>query len=121
MRNLFDPATADEVRQRIMHLQPGSERQWGSMTLVQTLAHCTSALEMATGGINPKRAPFPANVLGRIIKPLVLGDDKPFRRNSPSAPELFLAEVTEGDFETERARLVAAVDGFATKGAACCS
>jgi hypothetical protein len=120
MKNLFDPTQADEVKQRIMHLNPESERQWGSMSLVQTLAHCTSAFQMATGSVNPKRAPFPANVLGRLIKPLVLGDDKPFRRNSPSAPELFPA-TTEGDFEHERAQLIATVDSFATQGAACCS
>jgi hypothetical protein len=36
----------------------------GNMTVAQTLAHCTSGLEMAMGVINPKRAPFPANVMG---------------------------------------------------------
>lgn len=121
MKNLFDPAQAYEVKQRILRLQPDSERQWGSMTVVQTLAHCTSSFDMATGGVNPKRAPFPANILGRIIKPLVLNDDKPFRRNSPSAPELFRADIAQCDFEHERTELIAAVDSFAAQGAACCS
>jgi hypothetical protein len=39
---------------------------------------------MATGVINPKRASFPANLIGLVIKPLVFGDDKPMRRNSSS-------------------------------------
>jgi hypothetical protein len=121
MRNLFDPNLADEIKQRILRLHPESERQWGSMTLVQTLAHCTSGIQMAMGNIHPKRVSFPANIIGVLIKPLVFGDDKPIRRNAPSAPELFPADPTQCDFERERAQLIAAIDSFATKGAACCS
>src|SRR5215469_1032023 len=121
MKNLFDPVLASEIKQRILRLEPGSVREWGSMTLAQTLAHCTAAMRMAMGTVNPKRAPFPANFLGRLIKPLVFGDDKPIRRNSPSAPELFTSGVTQGDFERERHELIAAVDSFATGGAPCCS
>ena len=121
MKNLFDPSMADEIKQRIMRLTPESQRQWGSMSLAQTLAHCTSGIQMATGDINPKRASFPANILGMLIKPVVLGDDKPIRRNSPSAPELFTADPAQADFEHERAQLIASVDSFATRGAACCT
>jgi hypothetical protein len=121
MKNLFDIAPVDEIKQRIMRLHPESERQWGSMTLVQTMAHCTSGIQMAMGNINPKRASFPANVIGLLIKPVVFGDDKPIRRNAPSAPELFTADLKQCDFERERAQLMAAVDSFATKGAAGCS
>jgi hypothetical protein len=121
MKNLFDRTLAEAIKQRIMGLHPGSERQWGSMTLAQTLAHCTSGIQMATGVINPKRASFPANVIGMVIKPLVFGDDKPMRRNAPSAPELFPADSTQGDFKHERAKLIATIDNFVTQGGACCS
>jgi hypothetical protein len=121
VKDLFDPTLAEDIKQRILRLQPESERRWGNMPLAQTLAHCTSGVQMATGVLNPKRAPFPANVLGLLIKPLVFGDDKPMRRNSPSSPELFPAHATLGDFERERARLIAAIDGFVTQGAAGCS
>ena len=120
MKNLFDPTPVDEIKQRIMRLHPESERRWGNMTLAQTLAHCTSGMQMAMGIINPKRASFPANIIGLLIKPLVFGDDKPMRRNSPSSPDLF-SDPTQCDFERERAQLIAAVDSFATKGAASCS
>jgi hypothetical protein len=89
MKNLFDPTLAEDIKQRIMRLHPESERRWGNMTVAQTLAHCTSGIQMATGVINPKRASFPANVIGLVIKPLVFGDDTslcgathPPRRNS---------------------------------------
>jgi hypothetical protein len=78
-------------------------------------------MQMAMGAINPKRASFPANVIGPLIKPLVFGDDKPMRRNSPSSPELFSADPTRCDFERERAQLITAIDRFLTKGSACCS
>lgn len=121
MKDLFQPALVSDMKQRIMRLTAESERHWGTMTVAQTLAHCTSGMQMAMGEISPKRAPFPANVIGPLIKPLVLGSDRPMRRNSPSSPELFRADATECDFERERERLVAAIDTFATQDAACCS
>jgi hypothetical protein len=121
MKDLFDPALADDIMQRIMRLQPESERRWGSMAVAQTLAHCTFGIQMATGVINPKRAPFPANVLGLVIRPLVFGDDKPMRRNSPSSPELFMADPARCDFEGERMQLIATIDSFVRKGPAYCS
>jgi hypothetical protein len=121
MKNLFEPTLVEDVKRRIMRLDPESERQWGKMPLAQVLAHCTSGFQMAMGTINPKRAPFPANVIGPLIKPLVFGDDKPIRRNSPSAPELFTSDPAQCEFERERTQLINAIDSFVFKGAACCS
>jgi len=121
MKNLFDPTLVEGVKLRIMRLHPESERRWGKMPLALMLAHCTSGLEMAMGTINPKRARFPANVIGLLIKPLVFGDDKPIRRNSPSSPELFTADLAQCEFERERTQLIKAIDSFASMGAACCS
>jgi hypothetical protein len=121
MKDLFNPTLAQDIKQRISRLNPESERQWGNMTLAQTLAHCTSGIQMATGAINPKRAPFPASVIGLLIKPLVFGNDQPMRRNSPSSPELFSAHPIQCDLERERAHLLTAIDSFVTKGAACCT
>ena len=121
VKDLFDPALAADIKRRIQCLHAESQPQWGSMTVAQTLAHCTSGVQMAMGVINPKRAPFPANIIGPLIKPLVFGNDKPLRRNSPSSPELFVADPTQCDFKYERTQLIATIDSFATKGSACCS
>ena len=121
MKDLFDPILVEDTKQRILQLRLESERQWGSMAVAQTLAHCTSGIEMAMGVIRAKRAPFPANLLGPLIKPLVFRDDKPMRRNSPSSPELFSADPTQCELQRERSRLIAAIDSFASQGAACCS
>ena len=121
MKDLFDPALIEDTKRRIMRPYPESERLWGNMTPTQTLAHCTSGILMAMGVINPKRASFPANVIGPLLKPLVFSDDNPMRRNSPSSPELFSADLTQCDFERERAQLIRTIDSFANAGAACCS
>ena len=121
MKNLFEPDLAEEIKQRIMRMQPDSPPQWGHMSSTQTLAHCPCGLQMEMGTINPKRAPFPASILGPVIKPLVFGNDKPLRRNSPSSPDLFPASSTSSDFEHERTQLIAAIDSFATQKSAVCS
>lgn len=121
VKNLFDSDRVEEVKQRITSLQPDCTRQWGNMTPAQTLAHCADGLQMAMGVINPKRAPFPATLLGPLLKPFVFNDDKPMRRNSPSSPELFHPNSATCDFERERARLLAAIDSFATKKADGCT
>jgi hypothetical protein len=121
VKNLFDPILAADAKQRIRRLHHHSQQLWGNMTVTQTLAHCTAGFNMAMGLINPKRAPFPANIMGLLIKPLVFGNNKPMRRNSPSSPELFSAGHTQFDFERERGYLIAAIDRFANEGAACCS
>jgi hypothetical protein len=121
MKNLFEPTLVEDVKRRIMRLSPESERQWGKMPLDLVLAHCTSSLQMAMGTIKPKRAPFPGNVIGLLIKPLVFRDDKSMRRDSPSVPELFTADPTECEFERERDQLIQTIDSFVSAGAACCS
>ncbi len=121
MKNLFDPTLVEDIKQRIMRLHPESARGWGNLTVAQTLAHCTSGMLMAMGVINPKRASFPANVIGLLIKPLVFGDDKTMRRNSPSSPELFPTDPTQCDFERERVQLITTIDSFVNHGATGCS
>ena len=121
MKDLFDPILVEQTKQRILQLRLESERQWGSMGIAQTLAHCTSGIEMAMGVFQAKRASFPANLIGPLIKPLVFRDDKPIRRNSPSSPELFPTDSAKCEFISERSRLIAAIESFASQGPAGCS
>jgi hypothetical protein len=55
VKNLFDYSLAGDTKQRITELHHHSQRLRGNMTVAQTLAHCTSGIEMAMGVINPKR------------------------------------------------------------------
>jgi hypothetical protein len=118
MKNLYDPADAGEIRQRLAALRPDSERQWGKMNSAQMLAHCAISMEWATGDRIPGPAPLAIRFLGRMIKPLALGS-APMRRNSPTAKELVIPDGR--DFVAERARLVTLIDRFAAAGPGRCT
>ena len=62
METLFDPAVYGEVLRRVESIQPGSQRQWGKMTVAQMLEHTARALEMAAGKKKSKQA-----FLGKMI------------------------------------------------------
>jgi uncharacterized protein DUF1569 len=114
MKNLFQPESAEEIRQRIMRLRSDSVRQWGSMSPAQALAHCTNSVEMAMGIIRPKRTSFPTNIFGSLFKPIFFRQEIPFRRNSQTAPELLPPHSTACDFESERTRLMESINRFVT-------
>jgi hypothetical protein len=118
MKNMFDAPTADEVKSRVARLTPGSERLWGKMSAAQAMAHCSLSMEWAVGDTIPPTM-FAGRLMGRLVKPFVFGDDKPFKRNSPTAKTLVVDD--ERNLETERTRLVALIDRFTGAGPAGCS
>ena len=118
MKNLFDAALADEVKQRTGRLRRDSGPRWGRMTVSQAVAHCAAALEMALGDIKPHRA-LGGRLIGSVIKPMIVGNDQPFRRGSPTLRELVVSDDRE--LETERARLRLLIDRFASGGPAACT
>ncbi len=115
MKNLFQPDTASEVKQRIASLAPISPRRWGKMNGAQAVAHCSLGLEWAVGDVVPPRM-FVGRIVGAIIKPLILRDDKPMRPNSPTSPTLIVQD--ERDLAFEKQRLSALIDRFTTAGPA---
>jgi hypothetical protein len=118
MKTLYDLARVTEVKQRIAQLKPDSERRWGRMTSAQVLTHCARGMEMATGELKLPRI-FLGRLIGWKIGSLVLRDDKPFGRNSPTAKELVVKDAP--DFEAGRARLLAAIDRFVAAGPTGCT
>ena len=116
MKNLYEPSAVDEVISRIERLRKDSPRQWGKMDVSQMLAHCSAAMELATGKLVGKQT-----LLGRIVGPRVrhlLTDEKPFPKNSPTAKEL---KVGRCDFDVERRRLCEIVRQFHEGGPAQCT
>ena len=118
MKNLFDKAIADQLKQRLDRLQIDSERQWGKMSAAEALAHCASGLEMAMGEIRPPRALI-GRLLGSLIKPRVVGSDEELRRNSPTIRELLVRG--EHNLDAERARLWALIDRFVSGAPSVCT
>jgi hypothetical protein len=117
MKNLFEKETIDEVIGRIDGLQPAAQRQWGKMDVAQMLAHCSRALDMASGKLNLPRI-FIGRILGPLVKPIYT-NEKPFSQNSPTDKKLVISDVR--DFASERERLKNCVWEFHQGGEAKCT
>ena len=119
MKNLFEAASVEEVKQRVAQLRPDSERLWGTMNAAQAVAHCSAGLELAVGDRIAPKVAFPLRIIGRIIKPMALGNNEPMRRNSPTTKDLLVCD--ERDLGTEQKRLRGLIDRFATAGPERCT
>ena len=73
------------------------------MSVDQMLAHCNITYEMVYDKKHPKPNAFKRWMLKTIVKPIVVGD-KPYKKNSRTAPE-FIVTGTK-NFESEKNRLV---------------
>lgn len=118
MRNLFEREATQEIRERVTRLRPDQAHKWGTMNAPQALAHLSASMEMALGIRRPPRK-LVSRVLGPIIKRFALGNDEPMRRNSPTMPELVVAD--DRDFAKEREKLLTLIDRFTNGGPAICS
>ncbi len=117
MQNLFEASSSKEVRNRIAALSPKSERQWGSMSVAQMLAHCSAWMEMAAGMTSQKQSLL-GRLFGKLAKRSVLGTE-PIRRNMPTDKSLLISD--ERDFATEQRRLLDRVEQFADGGPELCT
>ena len=126
MKNLFEAAVVEEVKERMALLRPDSERQWGKMNPAQTLAHCSAAMEMAVGERTPPRILI-GRMLGRFAKKSMIVNEKPMPRNVGTDKSLVVSDERdlvvsdERDFVVERQRLREFIDRFAAGGPGACT
>jgi len=118
MKNLFEAATVEEVKERMGQLRPDSERLWGKMNPAQALAHCSAAMEMALGERIPPRILI-GRLLGRLAKKSMIVNEKPMPRNSGTDKSLVVSD--ERDPVVERQRLRGLIDRFAAGGPGVCT
>ena len=118
MKNLFEAAAVEEVKERMALLRPDSERQWGIMNPAQTLAHCSAAMEMALGDRTPPRILI-GRLLGRFAKKSMILNEKPMPRNVGTDKSLVVSD--KRDFVMERQRLREFIDRFAAGGPKACT
>jgi hypothetical protein len=79
----------------------------------QMLAHSAQGAKMPTAEVMPKSVGFPISLVGRLLKSKVLGEG-PFRKNSPTAPELVMDDLRE--FQKEKANFIAAIKHLGAVG-----
>ena len=118
MKNLYEPATVEEVKKRIAQLRPDSARQWGKMNPGQAMAHCSVAMEWAVGDTFAPRM-FIGRIVAPLVKPSLLGTEEPMRRNSPTAKSLVTTD--DRDLPKEQERLRGLVERFAAAGPTGCT
>jgi hypothetical protein len=112
MNNLFNPVHYQQIQDRIAALKPDSERQWGKMNPAQMLAHCANAFEIPVSGVPQKRM-FAGYLFGWLVKKSFY-NEKPWRKNIPTAPSLLIKD--DRNFEQEKTRLQSLVQKFTQLG-----
>lgn len=103
MKNVFDKNDVEEFIGRINNLTLGTRPQWGKMSASQMLAHCNVTYEMIYDHKHPRPNAIKRFFLKTFIKNLVVSE-KPYKRNSPTAPEFKVAD--DKNFDTEKTRLI---------------
>lgn len=93
---------------RIDELQPTVQRKWGKMDVAQMMAHCSAALDMASGRLNPPRILI-GRLIGGLVKP-IYWNEKPFSRNNPTDPKLVVSD--QRDFLREQEQLKSKIRQF---------
>ncbi|MCB9189951.1 MAG: DUF1569 domain-containing protein [Flavobacteriales bacterium] len=101
--NTFDPATTEIMINRIDKIKPDTLPQWGKMNAPQMLAHLNVAYAIAYGDMEAKYNPIAKFMLKLLVKNIVVGD-KPYSKNSRTAPAFLIAD--EREFEKEKSRLI---------------
>lgn len=107
---LLDHSTYNDFVLRLEKLNPTTPSQWGKMNAVEMLVHCRKGMELALGKFELKPNPFFKLFFGKWIKSVVVGD-KPFKENSPTAPE-FKVHDKGLDFEKEKKLFLSTLNEF---------
>jgi DinB family protein len=116
VRNVTQPEVLEELVVRVGRLTPSSERRWGILTPAELLAHLADVGEMALG----RRAvavPARHGWQSRVAKWLILGTDIPFPKGVPTRAMLDPRRegTRPGEFERDRARVIAGLRELATR------
>jgi hypothetical protein len=75
-------------------------------------------MESATGDDKPPRQMI-GRVLGPIAKAMVINKERPFGKNSPTAPNLVISDQRQ--FDAEKQRLLQIIDRFVDGGPQACT
>ena len=109
--NAMNRRVVDAHIARINRLRADTKPLWGKMNAAQMLAHVAKPYEMVCDpdyARTHKRPPAVMRfLLKTFLKPIVVGE-KPYAKNSRTAPEFIVAD--ERDIEVERRRLIAYIN-----------
>ncbi|WFO15696.1 DUF1569 domain-containing protein [Cellulophaga baltica 4] len=98
MKSIFDETTKNELEERMALLNKNSERKWGKMTVGQMAWHCQYPLKLA---IENKPTSKKGNLLVQLFFKKSMYNDKVWRKNLPTAPQLKAKEPKNFDDEVK--------------------
>ena len=107
MKSLFDDQAFEEINRRLSALEPDATPLWGKMSAGQMVWHCQFPLRIA---IENKDTEVGGNPLVRWFFKKSLYNDRPWRKNLPTAPMLKATEPK--DFEREFPKLQQLIGDF---------
>ena len=111
--NIFKQNEISQLVARIDNLTPDSQRSWGKMDVAQMLAHLNVMFELALENKHPKPNQFVKLLLKTLVKGKIVSE-KPYPKNSRTAPEMLIKE--QRDFGIEKQRLIKYLDHISSKG-----
>lgn len=103
MKDIFSLEIGEETLQRIEQLEPKMTPIWGKMSVSKMLAHLNVMYEMVYEDYHKKPNPILRFIFILFVKKGLV-NEKPFRKNSPTAPSMIIKE--DKDFENEKQRLI---------------
>lgn len=112
MKDIFDPAEAAALKQRIENLLPDTKPVWGKMNVAQMLSHLQAAIEVALGEKKLKKS-LMGMLLGSFARKVLL-NEKPFGKSLPTDPSYIRAG--QHDFDTEQQKLLALITKLVVAG-----
>jgi hypothetical protein len=118
MKSFFEEDASQQFKDRLACLGPDNEPRWGKMNSAQMVAHLCKGMEQAMGEVLPHPM-FLGRILGRFMKSVVLANDRPMVRNSPTVPGFVI--TGERDFTVERQRLYGLIDRAVAGGPTGCT
>ncbi len=113
--NTFEAETTTSVLTRLEAIAHNTQPLWGKMNAAQMLAHLNVAYDMAYHEQKKKSSWVTKLLLKAFVKNIVVGD-KPYKRNSRTAPAFLI--TSEKEFEAEKLRFIENVKITEQKGVA---
>ncbi len=99
MKSIFESEGKSEIELRLNKLTNQTQAQWGKMNVAQMLAHCALSFQVPVGDLKIKPNPV-IRFIGRFFKSLAT-NDKPFKKNSPTAGEFLITDPRIFDQEKQ--------------------
>ena len=106
MQSIFEKTAYESVKKRLETITSQNQRQWGTMSVSQMMAHCQQPMTMI---IEHKKLPrsIISYLIGSMAKKMATGD-KPYKQGLPTDKSFIIRH--DPAFEEEKQKLSQMID-----------